>query len=263
MNILAIHGQTNAGKDTAAGHLTNSYGYQKVAFADPVKRIAQLLFAFTDDQLWGPSALRNEVDVRYTNPVGHDWQYAEDRLHAEGKKVVQHLKEVTTFEENEEDAFASLVYWFNWVRKRHSESLSPRIVIQTLGTEWGRERLSESVWIDYLQHVSSRLTTEDGLRYEATQGLVVDKKAESVEGILASDARFVDELEAIRGWGGAIIKLRRPDTDDVAVQAGVLFHRSEKAQADIDENLFDCILQNGGTLDELYASLDLFVSTRR
>jgi hypothetical protein len=41
------------GKDTSADFLVQKYGYQKYALADPMKKALQLLFNFSDEQLWG------------------------------------------------------------------------------------------------------------------------------------------------------------------------------------------------------------------
>lgn len=57
-----------AGKDAAADFLVQSYNFVRVALADPLKRICQDAFQFTDEQLWGPSAMRNAPDHRYPRP---------------------------------------------------------------------------------------------------------------------------------------------------------------------------------------------------
>src|SRR6185369_7708635 len=92
--IVAFSGKRGSGKDTAGDVLVNEFHFQKIALADPMKRFVQDLFGMTYDQLWGPSASRNAVDLR-------------------------------------------------WNR-------SPRELLQTLGTEWGRVMGHPDVWIQYL-----------------------------------------------------------------------------------------------------------------
>lgn len=53
-----------SGKDTIAYYLVSKRGFVKMANADLLKRVAQSAFGFTDDQLWGPSELRNAPDKR-------------------------------------------------------------------------------------------------------------------------------------------------------------------------------------------------------
>ncbi|MFA6118141.1 MAG: hypothetical protein WC729_29410 [Sphingomonas sp.] len=68
--ILGLCGHSGAGKDTFADRLVLKYGWQKVALADPLKRICQQVYDFTDQQLWGPSECRNAPDKRYFRPDG-------------------------------------------------------------------------------------------------------------------------------------------------------------------------------------------------
>lgn len=51
--IVAFLGHKRVGKDTAADFLVKIYGYQKYALADPMKKAVQILFDFSDKQLWG------------------------------------------------------------------------------------------------------------------------------------------------------------------------------------------------------------------
>lgn len=44
MILIGIHGKANVGKDTAASFLVASEGFQRMAFADPLKKIAAILF---------------------------------------------------------------------------------------------------------------------------------------------------------------------------------------------------------------------------
>lgn len=73
LNILGISGYAytdekaismGAGKDTVARFIADS-GFIQIALADPIKRLAMELWDFSEEQLWGPSELRNEPDRRY------------------------------------------------------------------------------------------------------------------------------------------------------------------------------------------------------
>lgn len=71
--IIGLVGLAGSGKDTVADMLQRFHGFRKVAFADPLKRIARDVYDFTDEQLWGPSEYRNAADLRYpreTSPGG-------------------------------------------------------------------------------------------------------------------------------------------------------------------------------------------------
>lgn len=70
--IIGLAGKAGAGKDTVADLLVKHHDFQKIAFSDPMKRFCKEVFGWSDEQLWGPSELRNLPDNsrRMTNGQG-------------------------------------------------------------------------------------------------------------------------------------------------------------------------------------------------
>lgn len=95
---------------------------------------------------------------------------------------------------------------------------SPRHALQTLGTEWGRGHIRESIWLDV-----ARSHIEKG-------------------NVVVSDVRFDNEAELIKELGGIVIQVERGDAPDV------LDHASEKG---VHFHLVDYLVQNDGTISEL------------
>jgi hypothetical protein len=52
--LIGVTGRARCGKDTIASYLIRSYGFERLAFADPVKRAAQEIFALPDSATWDP-----------------------------------------------------------------------------------------------------------------------------------------------------------------------------------------------------------------
>lgn len=102
--------------------------------------------------------------------------------------------------------------------------VSPRRMMQTLGTEWGRQLINPDLWL-----------------IMAHQRLL-----QNGPGMVISDVRFDNEAAWIRKHGGRIIHVIRPETK--AVEA----HASEDGieMQDTDARLF-----NSGTLEELQLSV--------
>ena len=102
--------------------------------------------------------------------------------------------------------------------------VSPRRMMQTLGTEWGRNLISPDLWL-VLAH---------------------QRLLRNGPGMVISDVRFENEAAWIRKHGGRIIHVIRPDAK--AVEA----HASEDGieMQDTDARLF-----NSGTLEELQLSV--------
>lgn len=65
---------------------------------------------------------------------------------------------------------------------------SPRQLLQSLGTDWGRNMVSETIWIDAMR----RLISE-----------------QSSDVIIIDDCRFANEAQMVRDMGGVVILLHR------------------------------------------------------
>lgn len=101
-----------------------------------------------------------------------------------------------------------------------------RYLLQRLGTEAGRETLWDTIWID-----------------AAFAGLPDDAK------IVISDARFINEFEAVKSRGGQIWRIERPGIELLGN------HPSETEALSYDG--FDYTIHNDGTLHEYYATVRL------
>lgn len=95
--------------------------------------------------------------------------------------------------------------------------LTPRHLLRTLGTEWGRDCVHPDVWVDAWKAKLPPLTVAD-------------------------DVRFPNEVHAIRAMGGVVWYVERPDA------AGDTEHRSEGALSAI---VPDAMLLNNGSLETL------------
>lgn len=69
--LLGVSGCAGSGKSTFADILAKEHSYAVVSLADPIKRICREVFAFSEGQLWGPSPMRNEPDIRYPRGEGY------------------------------------------------------------------------------------------------------------------------------------------------------------------------------------------------
>lgn len=109
----------------------------------------------------------------------------------------------------------------DWIGK------SPRQLLQSLGTEWGRGMVSESLWVDHL--------------FRRLDALV----AAGVNAVV-TDVRFDNEARELRDrYGARIWRIVRPTG---AVDSEAMRHSSE---AGISPELIDVTIQNSGSLDYL------------
>jgi hypothetical protein len=111
---------------------------------------------------------------------------------------------------------------------------SPRELLQTLGTEWGRDTISQDIWITIAMR-----------QVDACQ-----RYLRGAGGVALTDVRFANEVEAIKAAGGQIWRVDRRQrclADDAAQ------HSSE---AGIPDYLVDAVIDNTGTLDALHKRVD-------
>lgn len=254
MNIVGISGNLNSGKDTVAKLLVEEFDYVQVALADPIKRYALKVFHFSEDQLWGPSHFRNELDPRFQSCDSPDegddaWMAVYRRAERLNKKFVTEM-----FPDSpllQATAMGKLKSWLKGLSKEHPQ-VSPRIVLQTLGTEFGRS-VHPDVWIRMTLRVSSKLLG-GGYAYDHSEGLSRDPSAKP-QGVVISDIRFPNELAEIKKVGGFLIRIKRPQSDHLANVVGVTNHKSEMHQSNFDDSDFNFIIFNDKTLEDLEESV--------
>lgn len=215
--LLGVSGFAGSGKDTVADFLTQDLRFNKVALADPLKRICRDVYAFTDEQLWGPSQFRNTPDPRYPRPCracgGGDSSLPCALCGNTGK----------TF-------------------------LTTREALQRLGTEWGRE-CYPNTWVDLAIRTAKTLLRGGPIEYSQQYGLItLDASPRTTSGVAIPDVRFRNELTAIRAAGGKVIRVFRPGA---GLDGSGALHLSETEQAGIHDSEFDAVIQNTGTLEDL------------
>jgi hypothetical protein len=119
--------------------------------------------------------------------------------------------------------------WFDKAVVIQELNASCRYLLQTLGTQWGRELVGDDVWIRAWK-----------------------ARASKFDCVIADDVRFINEAEAIKEMGGEMWKVVRPS-------AGHDWsHVSEGALDSWDG--FDRILENNGTIKEFRAKIDLAIA---
>jgi hypothetical protein len=144
-----------------------------------------------------------------------------------------------------------------WADRLGIPHLTPRYILQQWGTEVCRKNFHDDIWIASLEN----------------------KLRNSKDDVVISDCRFPNEIRAIKQSGGLVVRVVRgpePEWYDAAVsrnrgpdgnstwalsgrrlaQLGV--HDSETAWVGTQ---FDVVLDNNGTLDDLYQQVKQLVSS--
>lgn len=121
--------------------------------------------------------------------------------------LVQYGYETDKFAAPIYDAVNAMFGWgpANWLNREWKEKpipwltgfggakVSPRILLQTLGTEWGRDRIDEDIWLKIAQ-----------------------KKHERAWRTIITDLRFDNEAQWIRDEGGLVFEIVRSGHDKIS-----------------------------------------------
>jgi len=144
-----------------------------------------------------------------------------------------------------------------WWSKRLKREITPRWVLQYWGTEVVRKGFHDDMWVASLEN-RLRKSTDD---------------------IVITDCRFPNEIKAIRNAGGKVVRIKRgpePEwfNDAKSMNRGpnrnmswaLSKHNIEKLGIHASETAwvgqkFDIVLNNNGTLDELYNQIEINITS--
>lgn len=118
--------------------------------------------------------------------------------------------------------------------------ISPREMLQKLGTEAGRDVFGQDLWIKRAQQYWGTLQASDTLDR-------VKLRPSFWAGLVVTDIRYDNEAQWVLSEGGIVIKVERPDAEEVAA------HRSEHG---VDDLLITETIHNDASLALLHRRID-------
>lgn len=175
-------------------------------FADKLKDMVCLLLGCTREQLEDREFKEKEL--------GEEWEYT-DKIW---------LGSAQASFPNESG--------FDYIKRR----LTPRKILQLLGTEAGRNIIHPNIWVNALMSEYKGIDIVNGMPEEW-----------GYPNWIITDMRFPNELEAVKAKGGITIRINRHivGTDDLKLEDN---HPSETA---LDNATFDHVIVNDGTIEDL------------
>lgn len=206
-------------------------------FADKLKDMTCVLLGCTKEQLEDREFKEKEL--------GEEWNYTFYNIRDdEGFMLDNHL--------SEEDAENDLSFWDENINIAHppyiekvEQRLTPRLLLQLLGTECGRKIIHPNIWVNFLM----------------SEYKPIENSNTVYPNWVITDVRFPNELRAIKEKGGITIRVNRPKyayESDLPEKSSPLQHAergkelyNHPSEIALDNAEFDYTIDNNGTIEEL------------
>lgn len=258
-NLIAISGKINSGKDTVGkiiqyltldkevfamtnadiiadleynGYCANKSDWKIKKFADKLKDIVCILLGCTREQLEDREFKEKEL--------GEEWWY----YGFDGGIMIPYLN--NGYKKGEEPL-------------KYLIKLTPRKLLQLLGTEAGRNIIHPNIWVnalfvDYKKEVKQFGTFVDSDRKDPMM-------TKDYPNWIITDARFPNELQAVKDRGGITIRVNRPKyayESDLPEKSSPLQHaergkelHNHYSETALDDAEFDFVIDNNSSIEDL------------
>lgn len=191
-------------------HIAKYSDFEYKLFAEKLKQITCLLIGCSMDDLENTEFKETELGEKW-------WKYEVSRYYL-GKKIIVTYHDFAYIQSNP-NTKEIIELQGNYLKLI---KLTPRLLMQLLGTDFGRNMVHPNLWVNSLM----------------SDYACCDKNW------LVSDVRFPNEIEAIKERGGKIIKIERFSPNDKKE-----LHESETALNNYND--WDYVVKNFGTIDDL------------
>jgi len=211
--------------------IKNSTPWEIKKFADKLKDITCLLIGCTRDQLEDHNFKEKELSEEWVRWCLYDKDYI--------------LKGLCSTKEEVENKYGEDGGYYILIK----EKLTPRKLMQLLGTECGREIIHPNIWCnslfaDYKKQGSIASLSDSELN------LLIKKEIAKLPNWIITDVRFPNEIQAIKDRGGIVIRVGR----DVKNTSN---HISETS---LDEYFdWDWIINNNSPIENLVKEVKKFL----
>ena len=183
---------------------TNHFKVKK--FADKLKDVVCLLIGCTREQLEDREFKEKEL--------GEEWDFYQPEKFGVKGFVLD----------------ANITYDEKLYRGLVKQKMTPRLLMQLIGTECGRQIIHPNIWVNALMS-----------EYNCVPADLAPNGIDCPNWII-TDMRFLNEMEAVKKRGGITIRVNR-NLEESKDQ-----HESE---TELDNVEFDYIINNNGTIEEL------------
>ena len=269
--LIGISGRIGSGKDTL-GTIFQYLEYRKTfKVTIPISEKNFNIFVNSlahVDQIWKIKKFADKLKEMVCLLIGCTREQLEDRdfkekeLGEEWSRTVWHIQSnhnrLDTYNSKEEAESDLSHYDENYNQEVYIASeeivMTPRLMLQLLGTECGRDIIHPNIWVNALfanhdkylefcmQNELSKLKDKSMMG-----GFSPNRSSFELPNWIITDVRFPNEAQAIKDRGGIVIRVNRYDENGMPYKT-LNNHPSETA---LDNYKFDEVIENNGSIEEL------------
>lgn len=232
MKVVAISGWARSGKDTAAKILIEDYGFNRIAFADPLKNTVAEQFGFERQSLDNQSLKETPVLSMPVKPKDPFTKMIAEFMIKEFRTKSGHQCESFTYRTLEKGDSPQFMGLYHGLNGKNEEEYWPEPVY------WTRRALM------MLEGSSKRSTNPDYWVEKA----IGTARSQNKERIVISDLRYKNEIYAM--------KMALGDGDELTTVRVNRFESTsseDPSERDLDDTTFDIVIENRGTKEEFLA----------
>lgn len=204
LQIIGFDGYAGCGKDTCAQVLIDRYGFVKVAFADALREFCSETFNLPMNMFLD----RDLKEKPFTNPI------------ILNKEHLQKFCDLTGYANQ----------WIWCAKHEGTELVSPRHLLQFMGTQVGRHTLKDTIWLDHYV-----------------------KRIQGLDRVVTPDARFTNERNLIKKMKGRVVWVER---EGVTAPSS---HSSENDKWKLDK--YDVVVYNNRTIKDMKSDFSMWYSS--
>jgi len=226
--IISISGKSGSGKDTVGKIIQDltKEDWQIKKYSDKLKDIVCILIGCTREQL-------EDQEFKET-PLGKEWTKW-GIVRPNGKRVID-------IQSSYEKAFErKKTVWQDGSTIKEIQ-LTPRMILQLIGTEGGRDLIHPDIWVNALY--SEYVSEGERLGFTKYDARDIKEGFAKKPNWIITDSRFPNDVKRTREMGGVLVRVNRAECEGRKNE-----HFSETALDNFDE--WDHVIENNGTIKEL------------
>lgn len=282
--ILCVSGFSGTGKDEFVKSVVEKHNAVQIDLADPAKRHVAEIYGWTEEQLFGPSKMRNKGDIKYPkhgiySRCDNDptkFKFSVKRIRENFDLIYRVEQQMSYFKEKR---FSSVDYDTFSVEFQEGDPaffLSPREALQIYCEKMNE--LYPDTWVDLCVKTHKKLASSAveilsdmpsyymRMRYSKMGGLTMNKPEEMTD--FGKDGHFITCLSGFRHVNESTAFDRSNDTFSKFVKIRIkrpgiesppFNHRSETEQLQMLDSSFDYVVNNSGTIEDLHEEANRIV----